>query len=75
MRVAKITVLQSRQGSDQLSVQVTRFDANGYEKIDKPYLINGDRVVLKYEYVTLPDWLGFLGLHSGYILTGLEGYS
>ena len=73
--VAKITVLHSRQGSGQLSVQVTHFDANGYEKIDKPYLINGDKVVLKYEYVTLPDWLGFFGLHSGYILIGLEGYS
>ena len=51
-----------------------RIDANGYQKVDKPYLIQGDKVALKYEYVTLPDWLGFFGLHSGYILTGLEGY-
>lgn len=74
-KVAQVTVVQSREGQHQLDVQVTRFDANGYQKADPhPYLIQGDKVELKYEYVTVPEWLGFLGLHSGYILTGLEGY-
>jgi len=73
--VARITVLQSREGLHELSIQVTRFDANGYQKPDPhPYLIQGDKVELKYEYVTLPDWLGLFGLHSGYIIMGLEGY-
>ena len=76
MKVAQVTVLQTREGQHQLTVQVTRFDANGYQKVDPhPYLIQGDKVELKYEYVTLLDWLGFFGLHSGYILTGLEGFN
>lgn len=78
VEVGQVTVTKTRV-PDQLKVQLTRFDTSDNQKSSPPfYLIKGSQLELKYEYVVLPgwlSWLGFAGLHSGYILTGLQGYN
>ena len=72
--VAELTILKTREGQHQLSIWLTLVDANGYYKRDnKPRFIQGDEVVLRYEYTIVPAWLEVSGLHSGYILINLEG--
>lgn len=72
--VAELTILKTREGQHQLSIWLTLVDANGYYKRDnKPRFIQGDKVILQYEYTIVPAWLEVSGLHSGYILINLEG--
>ena len=72
--VAELSIQKSREGDDQLRILLILVDANGYYKTDnKPHLIQGDKVLLQYEYILVPPWLGRFGLHSGYILISLDG--
>jgi hypothetical protein len=73
VEVAELSIQKSREGEDQLLISLTLIDANGYYKRDtKPYLINGDKMLLQYEYILVPPWLGPSGLHSGYIFISLD---
>ncbi len=72
--VVELTIIRTRE-EHQLSVSLTLVEANGYYKpVTRPILMQGDKVLLEYEYIIVPGWLGFWGLHSGYILTKLKGY-
>jgi hypothetical protein len=72
--VAELTILKTREGEDQLRVSLTLVNAGGFYKTEAPpQLLQGDEVILRYEYILVPAMLGFLGLHSGYLLISLVG--
>jgi hypothetical protein len=72
--VGQVTVATTRQ-PDQLKVQLTLFNPGKEQKSSQPfYLIQGNKVELKYKYVVLSERLALFGLHSGYILSGFQGY-
>ena len=72
--VAELSIQKRERAMHQLRIWLILVDANGYYKTDnKPHLIQGDKVILQYEYILVPPWLGRFGLHSGYILISLDG--
>jgi len=57
----------------ELNVELILYDSNGHATSDKTYLLRGDQWMVQGDIIKFPAWVNFLGLHSGYKLTRLEG--
>ena len=58
--VAELSILKTREGDDQLSILLILIDPNGYYKSNTLPLLQGDKVILQYEYILVPPWPGLL---------------
>lgn len=56
-----------------MSVSLTLYDQTGHPSAEKTYLIAGNEWMLQGNIVKVSSVLNFVGLHSGYKLTRLEG--
>ncbi len=71
--VARVHATPIANLQHQMSVDLTLFDKNGNKTSEQTYALCGDEWELQGDIVKFADWTAFLGFHTGYKLTRLQG--
>ena len=73
IKVAHVRATAITNVPHEMSVELTLYDNHGHSTSDNTYLLQGDEWMVQGDIVKFPAWVNFVGLHSGYKLTRLEG--
>lgn len=71
--VAKIHAVAVTGQPHEMSVEVVLLDQHGNQVSDNTYILEGDLWELQGEFVKLPTWAAFIGLHGGFKAVRLAG--